>query len=94
MNWYYNLKVSYKLLLGFITISIITILVGYLGYSGIVQVSANQDTLYLDRLIPIQDLGYANAALLISRGDVVAMLGTDNLEKEKLFRINKNRLIF
>lgn len=82
MNWYYNLKVSYKLLLGFITVSMITLSVGYLGYNGIVQVSDNQNTLYLDRLIPIQDLGYANAALLISRGDVVAMLGTDNLEKE------------
>lgn len=64
MNWYYNLKVSYKLLLGFITVSMITLSVGYLGYSGIVQVSDNQNTLYLDRLIPIQDLGYANAAFI------------------------------
>ncbi|MBP9120037.1 MAG: MCP four helix bundle domain-containing protein [Ignavibacterium sp.] len=91
MNWYYNLKVSYKLLLGFITVSMITLSVGYLGYSGIVQVSDNQNTLYLDRLIPIQDLGYANAALLISRGDVVAMLGTDNLEKRNDYAESINK---
>ena len=83
MNWFYNLKVSYKLLSGFITISIITLFVGYIGYSGMKEISKNQDTLYLDRLVPIEDLGYVNAALLISRGDVVAMLGTNDLSKRQ-----------
>jgi methyl-accepting chemotaxis protein len=83
MQWYYNLKVSAKLLLGFITVSVITIIVGYIGYIGIAEIGRNQDALYSDRLIPIEELGYANAALLISRGDVLAMLGTNDLNKRK-----------
>ena len=83
MNWFYNLKVKAKLLLGFMTVAVITLIVGYIGYIGIDEVAGNQDTMYLDRLVPIQDLGYANAALLVSRGDVVAMLGTSDLNKRK-----------
>lgn len=83
MSWFYNLKVSAKLLLGFITIAVITLIVGYIGYIGISEIAGNQDAMYNDRLLPIQDLGYANAALLIARGDVVAMLGTTDLNKRK-----------
>jgi len=83
MNWYYNLKLNAKLLLGFIGVSAITVIVGYIGYIGIAEIGRNQDSLYTDRLKPVEDLGFANAALLISRGDVVAMLGTTDLNQRK-----------
>ena len=81
MNWFYNLKISYKLISSFILVSIITLVVGFIGYNGIKEIAANQDSLYTDRLLPIEDLGNANSALLVSRGDVVAMLGTKDLSK-------------
>jgi len=46
---------------------------------------ADLDSMYIDRLIPIQDLGYANAALLTARGDLVAALGTSDLNKRKKY---------
>jgi len=83
MKWFYNLKISKKLLSGFVLVAIITLIVGYIGFIGIAEISSNQESMYADRLIPIKDLGNANAALLISRGDVVAMLGTTDLNKRK-----------
>ena len=85
MNWFYNLKISYKLISSFLFVSIITLIVGIIGYNGISEIAANQNTLYLDRLIPIEQLGNANSALLISRGDVVAMLGTNDMAKREKY---------
>lgn len=83
MNWFKNLKIKTKLFIGFGLVACITLTVGYVGYSKISTVVKNQDTMYLDRLIPIQDLGYINAALLTARGDLVAALGTDDLNKRR-----------
>jgi len=83
MNWFKNLKIRTKLLMSFVLVAVITLIVGYTGYSGIDGISKNQNTMYVDRLIPIRDLGYANAALLTGGGDLVAMLGTDDLNKRK-----------
>lgn len=85
MKWFYDLKVSTKLLASFVLVAVITLIVGYVGYSGITEIGANQNTLYLDRLIPIRDLGYANSALLTARGDIVAALGTTDMNKRKTY---------
>ncbi|MDP3683112.1 MAG: MCP four helix bundle domain-containing protein, partial [Ignavibacteria bacterium] len=88
MNWFKNQKIRIKLLLSFILVAVITLFVGYTGYSGIAEISDNQNTMYLDRLIPIRDLGYANAALLTARGDIVAMLGTADIDKRKTYLVS------
>ncbi|MDP3150771.1 MAG: methyl-accepting chemotaxis protein [Ignavibacteria bacterium] len=83
MKWFKNQKIRVKLLISFVLVAVITLIVGYTGYSGIDGISKNQNTMYVDNLIPIRDLGYANAALLTARGDLVAMLGTDDMNKRK-----------
>ena len=83
MNWFKNLKIRTKLLLGFSLVALITLVVGLIGYSSLSTSSDNQNEMYTNQLTPIRDLGYANAALLIGRGDVVAMFGTTDIDKRR-----------
>jgi len=83
MNWFKNLKISMKLLLSFSLLAVITLIVGYKGYSGLNGIAESQNTIYVNCLIPIRDLGYANASLLVTRGDLTAMLGTNDINKRK-----------
>jgi len=86
MNWFKNLKIRTKLLLSFSVVALITLVVGIIGYTSLVSINKNQDAMYVDRLEPIRDLGYANAALLIARGDIVAALGTTDLKKREEYK--------
>lgn len=85
MKWFSNLRISNKLISSFIVIAIIAGIIGYVGYSGLSSVSSNADAMFNHELLPIKDLGYANASLLISRGDVAAMIGTKDMEKRKKY---------
>ena len=85
MKWFKNLKIGSKLLISFVMVAVITLIVGYTGYSGIAEISENQNTLYLDRLIPIRDLGYANEALLTASIEMIQALGTTDLNERKAY---------
>ncbi len=85
MKWFYDLKISTKLILTFGIVAVIAALIGWVGYTGVTAVAKNGRSMYLNRLEPIRDLGYANAALLIRRGDIREMLLVKNkTEREKL----------
>jgi methyl-accepting chemotaxis protein len=83
MKWFNNLKISEKLTIGFVIITAITVILGYTGYSWTTEVVGEMNTMYLNRLVPIKDLGNANDALLTLRGDFVASLGTNDLTKRQ-----------
>ncbi|HAP35238.1 MAG TPA: hypothetical protein DCQ28_04590, partial [Bacteroidetes bacterium] len=85
MKWFLDLKIGTKLITSFSLIAFIAAVIGYQGYSGATAIKENQDTLYLDRLIPIRDLGYANAALLTIRGNVTACLATKSMEERQKY---------
>lgn len=85
MKWFKNLKIGSKLLISFVMVAAITLIVGYTGYSGISEISDNQNTMYVDRLIPIRDLGYANEALLTASIEMVQALGTLDLSERKTY---------
>ncbi len=63
MNWFNNLNMRAKLLYAFLVTIIISGIIGGLGYYNASQIMANQDTLYIDCLVPIRDLGRANVKL-------------------------------
>ena len=44
MNWFYNLKISTKILSGFILVALIAAIVGAVGYSGMQNLKTAQDT--------------------------------------------------
>lgn len=85
MKWFIDLNLKTKLLSSFIVMALIA---GFIGYEGITiasDIKDNQDALYLGRLIPIRDLGYANAALLVSRGDMRNLLAAATPEQQQKY---------
>jgi len=67
MNWFNNLKIKSKLLTTFAIPTLIIIVVGYFGYSGMDSIMGDLDELYADRLVPIRDLNTATRRTLESQ---------------------------
>ncbi len=85
MQWFNDLKIGAKLLLGFALVAAITGIVGWMGLSGVKNLEAASRNMYENQLTPIRDLGYANAALLNARTDIRSMLLTkDRAQREAL----------
>ena len=57
MKWFYNLKVSAKLLTSFILIAAICGVVGYIGIADIRTMNALDTQLYQNMLVPVAELG-------------------------------------
>ncbi|MFH0966084.1 MAG: methyl-accepting chemotaxis protein [Methanobacteriota archaeon] len=64
-----NIKIGQKLIGSFLIIAIIVGIVGFLGYTNLKTINNEMGTMYTDRLIPIQDIGAADAKLFEIRGD-------------------------
>jgi methyl-accepting chemotaxis protein len=76
---------SKKLQTSFILVALLAAIVGYIGYVGMANIETDMEDVYKNRLVAIKDLGYSNAALLISRTETRNLLNAkDNNEKEKL----------
>ncbi len=85
MQWIYDLSLSKKLQTSFILVALLAAIVGYIGYVGMANIETDMEDVYKNRLVAIKDLGYSNAALLISRTETRNLLNAkDNNEKEKL----------
>ncbi len=91
MQWFNDLSLSKKLIFSFILMALITAVVGYFGYTGVNDISTTLEKMYKDRTVPIKNLGYANAALLIARTEVRNLLAAkDDAKKEEFIGlINK-----
>ncbi len=88
MKWFIDLSVRAKLLSAFGTIAVVAAVIGWFGYSTSSGILTHMNGIYDDRLIPIRDLGYANAALLVARGDTRnAMSTTDPSERKRYLDI-------
>lgn len=57
MKWYYNLKISAKLLSGFILVTLITVFVGYMGVSNMKEIADSDAQLYENMTVPIAEMG-------------------------------------
>jgi len=64
MNWFYNLSIRLKLLLGFGFTVFLAAVIAVIGYLNIQAMSDEAHMIYGDRLVPIQELGTAEARLL------------------------------
>jgi methyl-accepting chemotaxis protein len=70
MNWLNDLKTSVKLIGSFILIAAILVVLAVLSFTNMKSINDGMTTLYLDRTIPIQDLGGVDSQLYRMRGDV------------------------
>src|SRR4029077_16289886 len=85
LKWFSDLKIGTKLLAGFFAVALIAGLIGGVGLSGINELNASAATTYTEQLVPIRDLGYANAAFLIARTEIRSMMGTKDRSKRAEF---------
>ncbi len=85
MNWFKNLKIRTKLLVSFSSVAVITLFVGLIAYFSLIAISAKQNELYNDRLVPIRDLGSSHASILTIRGDLAQALATDDIAVRKQY---------
>ncbi|NUN70997.1 MAG: MCP four helix bundle domain-containing protein [Bacteroidetes bacterium] len=63
MEWYRNMNLRKKLMFSFSIATLISVIIGAIGYNTADEIMKAQDTLYADRLIPIRDLGYVHSTL-------------------------------
>ncbi|MEW6702201.1 MAG: MCP four helix bundle domain-containing protein, partial [Bacteroidota bacterium] len=85
MNWFYNLKLSAKLILSFALVALISALVGYIGIRGLNEMMRDSDEIYYKNLLGIVDIATVRASVLTSRGDIrSAMDAKNSQEKNKL----------
>jgi methyl-accepting chemotaxis protein len=81
MKWFNDLKISKKLLSGFILTAAISAIIGVDGYLGTSIVSDNS-LLLNENLVKVRDLSYANTSLLTGRADLLAIVST-NIQEQK-----------
>jgi methyl-accepting chemotaxis protein len=70
MNMINNFKIGTKLVGGYILIALIIVAMAVLGYVNIKSMNDGMTTLYIDRTLPIEQLGAANTTLYTMRGDI------------------------
>jgi methyl-accepting chemotaxis protein len=70
MKWFNDLKISSKLLVGFMLVAVVAAVSGWLSLSAMGEMKTRSHAMYADRLMSITDLSYANFAFLITRADV------------------------
>ena len=56
MNWYYNLKISKKLILGFVIVALFSGIVGLIGIINLMNLSEMDNSLYKYETLPLGDL--------------------------------------
>ncbi|MBN9660824.1 MAG: MCP four helix bundle domain-containing protein [Acidobacteria bacterium] len=83
MKWLNDKHVRTKLMVSFVLVAAIAGLIGWVGYSSVKELEARSETIYADRLVPIRDLGYANAAFLIARTEIWQMMRTTDKAKRR-----------
>jgi methyl-accepting chemotaxis protein len=74
MKWFYDLKIATKLQGSFFLVAAIAGVIGWVGLSKVSQIKTSGATLYAARLVPIEDLAYANFGFLNARTDLRDLL--------------------
>lgn len=69
-----NIKIGTKLIGGFLAVALIIVVVAVFGYSNMRNINDGMTDMYVNRLLPIEQLGRADTALYTLRGDVYKYL--------------------
>ncbi len=88
MQWFDDLKIGAKLTVAFVLVAAGAGLIGWVGLSGLRDTTQRMASMYANQVLPLQNLGYANAALLLARakmGDLVQ--ATDGAQRRESARL-------
>jgi len=81
MKWYMNMKISSKLLSGFIIVAIIAAAVGVVGIVNLKSIDKSDTVLYENQLVPITQLADVNKNFQMIRVEVRNIIIETNAEK-------------
>jgi methyl-accepting chemotaxis protein len=62
MRWFCDLKIGDKLQSSFTLVAVITALIGWAGLAKVSWLNTNASAVYAGRLVPIENVAYANVA--------------------------------
>jgi methyl-accepting chemotaxis protein len=86
MEWINNISIKKKLFISFIIVTLISGAIGYVGYSGITKVNKNQEDMYSNKMLAIQELAEIKMGVLTIRGDIrAASTSGSQAEREKYY---------
>ena len=74
MKWFYNMKISTKLIVAFILVTIITGIIGFIGITDIRSLNKNDTELYENMTVPITQLGQISTSFQRMRVDMRDMI--------------------
>ncbi|MCB2297392.1 HAMP domain-containing methyl-accepting chemotaxis protein [Clostridium tagluense] len=81
MKWYMNMKISAKLLSGFIMVAIIAAAIGVIGIISLKSIDKSDTELYENQLVPTTQLAEINKSFQMIRVDVRDIIIETNAEK-------------
>ena len=83
MRIFKNLKIAQKLIFGFLLISFIMGIVGFIGISEISKINANSTSMYEDNLIHLRRVGELKENFLQIHSDLISLLTTKDVAKKQ-----------
>ena len=78
MKWFYDLKISKKLMASFSLIAVIAIFIGYTGINKMSLMNENAKQMYFDRAVPLVELSNAQQELYEIRLSVANLVASKN----------------
>lgn len=79
MSWFYNLKISLKLLIGFITVAVIAGVIGVVGVYNIKTINQEDTELYMDNTLGLQYAGNADVYFQRIRVNILKVLSVTDV---------------
>ncbi len=70
MKYFNDLKTQTKLFCGFFLLTILMLIIAYVGYTNMNTINANMESMNDDNLVPVEKMGAVDSALYQIRGDV------------------------
>lgn len=92
MNWTKKMKISQKLILSYVAISVVVFLVGFIGIGQMKKINTNADSMYSDNLSSIEFLNSAKEGFLDNRTQTLYLINPDNKDEIKLYEANVEKL--
>ena len=86
MRWFANLKVSVKLLSGFISVAVLAGVIGFVGIKEIREIAAADTKLYEKMTVPLGEIGQVSTSFQRMRCNLAELLIADTPERIKDMR--------
>lgn len=83
MKLFMNLKISTKIIFGFLVAIAISTCIGAVSYFSLLNVNQSMENLYNNSLVPIKHLGEVRRDFLTIRGDLFKLIATEETAKRK-----------